>query len=271
MASPAQYSTTWTSAYDTRDGSRDFADGELFAGDRIGPLPGRSRGKAMRRGLAVMLLAGGSGWAYFGDHADWSEWLPAVTSALSPAWNRAPPVPPQSGPTAGATQAAASEPAGTVAEMPPTDVAADLAANAESPAETPAAPEASAETMPAEPLPPPEVDPGDALQKRALAAGLHPGLSRVLLQRLSAADYRNATVAIKTALAETADTEVLSWPREPKPAMALFKVRFVAGAFTGCRRYVVTVTKDGWLTTALPMEKCHLTENKTGKAAAPPR
>jgi hypothetical protein len=36
----------------------------------------------------------------------------------------------------------------------------------------------------------------------------------------------------------------------------LFQVRFVAGAAPGCRRYVVTVTKDGWLTTALPMEKC---------------
>ena len=44
--------------------------------------------------------------------------------------------------------------------------------------------------------------------------------------------------------------------RQRKAEEALFKVRFVPGAPAGCRRYVVTVTKDGWLTTALPMEKC---------------
>ena len=91
---------------------------------------------------------------------------------------------------------------------------------------------------------------------RAAAVGLHPDLSRALLARLSPTDYRNAGIAIKTALAETAETAVYVWPRQRKPEEALFKVRFVPGAAAGCRRYVVTVTKDGWLTTALPMEKC---------------
>jgi hypothetical protein len=91
---------------------------------------------------------------------------------------------------------------------------------------------------------------------RAAAVGLHPDLSRVLLERLSRADYRNAGIAIQTALAETPDSAVFVWPRQRKPELALFQVRFVAGAAPGCRRYVVTVTKDAWLTTAMPMEKC---------------
>jgi len=91
---------------------------------------------------------------------------------------------------------------------------------------------------------------------RAAAVGLHPDLSRVVLARLSPADYRNAGVAIKTAVAETPDGAVFVWPRQRKPELALFQVRFVAGAAPGCRRYVVTITKDGWLTTAMPMERC---------------
>ncbi len=108
----------------------------------------------------------------------------------------------------------------------------------------------------AQPLPPPAADPTDPYSLRAEAVGLHPDLSRVLLARLSPTDYRNAGIAIKTALAETPDGAVFVWPRQRKPQLALFKVHFVPGAPPGCRRYVVTVTKDGWLTTALPMEKC---------------
>jgi hypothetical protein len=107
-----------------------------------------------------------------------------------------------------------------------------------------------------EPLPPLTIDRADPLQVRAEAVGLHPGVSRVLLGRLSEADYRNAGVAIKTALAETPDNAVHVWPRQRKPELAVFKVHFVPGAASDCRRYVVTVTKDGWMTTALPMERC---------------
>jgi hypothetical protein len=78
----------------------------------------------------------------------------------------------------------------------------------------------------------------------------------VLLARLTAADYRNAATAIETAVARTPDHGVFVWPRQRTPDQALFQVRFVPGAAPGCRRYVVSVTKDGWLTTALPMEKC---------------
>ncbi len=105
-------------------------------------------------------------------------------------------------------------------------------------------------------MPPLVVDPNDPYQKRAEAVGLHPGLSRVLLERLSAADYRNAEYAINTAIAKTPDGTVFAWPRQRTPELALFKVHFVRGVTPDCRRYVVTVTKDGWLTTALPMERC---------------
>jgi hypothetical protein len=98
----------------------------------------------------------------------------------------------------------------------------------------------------------------DPIQQRAVAAGLHPELSRVLLRQLSPADLRNAGVAIKTALSETAHDAVFLWPREARADLARFRVRFVTGATPGCRRYIVEVIKDRWVTTALPVEKCGL-------------
>jgi hypothetical protein len=118
--------------------------------------------------------------------------------------------------------------------------------------------QAVADEKPPAPLPPPTVDASDPYQKRAMAVGLHPDLSRVLLTRMSAADYRNADIAIKKALAETRDGDVLVWPKESKSKSALFEVKFVRSAAHDCRRYVVTITKDRWSTTALPMEKCGL-------------
>ncbi len=117
-------------------------------------------------------------------------------------------------------------------------------------------PAQAVEEVPATPLPPPVVNRADPFQVKAAAVGLHPELSRVLLTRLTPADYQNAGIAIKNALAETPDSGIYVWPRQRKPELALFQVRFVQGAAPECRRYVVTVTKDGWLTTALPMERC---------------
>jgi hypothetical protein len=112
-------------------------------------------------------------------------------------------------------------------------------------------------TQPAdERLPPPAVAPNNPLQARAVSIGLHPGVSAALLERMSDGDYRNAAYAIATALAETPDTGTFVWPTRRRPDHALFTVKFVSGAPPECRRYVVTVTKDNWLTTALPMEHC---------------
>ena len=121
---------------------------------------------------------------------------------------------------------------------------------------------ASIETAPADkapsvaPLAPPKADLTDPYQRRASAVGLHPDLSRALLTRLSPADFRNAGVAIETAVAKTPDAGTFVWPPQRRPEQALFQVRFVPGAAPDCRRYVVTVTKDRWSTTALPMERC---------------
>jgi len=141
-------------------------------------------------------------------------------------------------------------PARAVPAAPP------VAAVEPEPITTAALPEAASPSPPGVPLGPPKVDPSNPDQVRAAAVGLHPELSPVLLARLSPTDYRNAGYAIATAVKETPDTGVFVWPRQRKPELALFRVRFVAGAAPGCRRYVVTVVKDGWLTTAMPMEKC---------------
>jgi hypothetical protein len=115
-------------------------------------------------------------------------------------------------------------------------------------------PDTAAPTAADAPLPKPEATTPN--QKRAEAVGLHPGLSRALLTRLSKTDYRNARFAIKTALTKTPDNDVFVWPRKWEPKLAMFQVRFVRGAPANCRRYVVEIAKDGWLTTARPMEKC---------------
>ena len=96
----------------------------------------------------------------------------------------------------------------------------------------------------------------DPLQVRAKAVGLHSALSPVLLSRLSKTDFQNAGYAIRTALAKTADDKTFKWPTRRKAGLAIFEVRFVPGAAPGCRRYVVTIEKDRWLTTALPLENC---------------
>jgi hypothetical protein len=106
--------------------------------------------------------------------------------------------------------------------------------------------------------PEPAEDPKDASpkRKRAIAAGLGPDLPNVLLTRLSKADLKNAAYAIKTALAKTADDARFSWPPKPSSQQALFEVRFVPGASSGCRRYIVTVTKDRWTSTSAALERC---------------
>lgn len=107
----------------------------------------------------------------------------------------------------------------------------------------------------------------DPLQVRAEAVGLHSALSPVLLSRLSKADFKNADYAIRTALAKTADDQTFKWPTRRKAGLAIFEVRFVPGAAPGCRRYVVTIEKDRWLTTALPIENCGVQAKKTARPA----
>ena len=87
--------------------------------------------------------------------------------------------------------------------------------------------EQQAEAPPVAPLPPPVVNKDDPYQVRALAAGLHPGLSRALLVRLTKTDFKNAAHAIRTALAKTPDDKVFVWPRGRSTKVTRFQVRFV--------------------------------------------
>jgi len=139
----------------------------------------------------------------------------------------------------------------TIVNPPQPEQPAEPGPTADTPTQATSAPASPAST---EPLPRPvAIAP---YQKRAEAVGLHPGLSRSLLTRLTKTDYRNARFAIKTALAKTSDRDVFVWPRQKRAKLAMFQVRFVPGAPNNCRRYIVEIAKDGWLTTARPMEKC---------------
>lgn len=252
MAAPARHpstrQSTTTSAF---GGSGHYTLGEVDPDDRIGGARTAGGKSGLRLGV-VALIALGGGSALFGDRVHWPKWLwpqsPAIESTAIPlSTDRAAPGPVAFDPSAIAQQMPDAG-AAAIASVPVIERAVPAAKSA---ALAPAA-----ETPYAPPAPSLRAPPSDPYQKRASAAGLHPDLSHILLARLSPTDYRNAGIAIQTAIAETPDAGVFVWPRQRKPELALFQVRFVAGAATGCRRYVVAITKDGWLTTALPMEKC---------------
>lgn len=247
------------------------------------------RGSSMLRALVVSLALTGCGWGLLKTHDSWRPWADDLWHVVSAAMDQTtagatagpdvaadgttPPLDIPAEPlvtrdvveapgadtgeavpheTAGSAAASSTETSGDGAITPADAAAADMSGE-----NTGAASKAgAAEQAEVAPLPPPKADPTDPFQKRALAAGLHPELSRVLLTRMSDADFKNARLAIDKAIAETGDSDTLVWPKQRLPKLALFKVHFVAGAPADCRRYVVVVTKDGWSTTAQPMERC---------------
>jgi hypothetical protein len=254
------------------------ADSTFYPGEPIGAPPRRRAGGTRSKVFVVLALAG-CGWGLVKTEAMWRPWmvarledmmaeverrrlaataLPAAADAVLPGAQQPAPLEPL------ATKDIAEVP-GTSSDLPvATDGVLETAPVAKDVTASPDpldASETSSGTPPkseaeASPLPQPTIDPGDPYQKRALAVGLHPELSRVLLSSMSDADYRNAGVAIRKAIAEAADNDKFIWPRQPTPKLALFQVHFVAGAGPDCRRYIVTVMKNGWTTTAQPMEKC---------------
>jgi hypothetical protein len=237
------------------DDEIDFEE-EFYPGERICAPPTRIGGNRLLRRCVFILLMLGAGWAYLHAPPDWREQLTAGMTAVSSlvATDRAGPVA-----SAATTMPPPAPPAVTEPVPPPEkeiadapDVKGEVVAAA--PVTTGSVDPAA--EAPAARLPPPTPDPRDPYQKRAVAVGLHPNISRAVLSRLSATDYRNAGTAIKTAVAKTPDDATFVWPRQRKPELALFEVRFVRGAAPHCRRYVVTVTKDRWSTTAPPMERC---------------
>jgi hypothetical protein len=262
MNAPARHLHVQTLAYSPFDSDEDYGPGELFSGERICP-PLTRDGNAMLRAYVIIAIALGGGWAALSHQATWQKWIspetteavpsptdhgaaaPAMAAAVPPANTEPMPIPAAAGPLPAVPQ-------------PPNSQEASAAPDADesSSSSTTTTGATATDDAQSSPLPPPTVDPADPYQTRASAAGLNPGLSHALLARLSPADYRNAGIAIRTAMAKTPDTGVFVWPRQRKPQLALFQVHFVRGAAPDCRRYVVTVTKDGWSTTAQPMEKC---------------
>lgn len=280
MAKPAQYSKLSSYGAEPRDLDQDAYDIGLMAGERSAPPPPRRSGLRPLRLIALLLIVGGGGWAYLADPSGWRDRIVQEWAAFNAAVEHRAAAPAPSAPAAKALPAVepTTQPMSTasiaapVAPQPPAPIPEKPAQAPETPAAKPTvdaspATKEEAAPVPAEPLP--EVVATEPYQRRAVAAGLHPELSRALLEKLSAADYRNASQAIRTALAETPDAEVLTWPQQPKRGLAVFQIRFVEGAPADCRRYVVAIGKDGWSTTALPMEKCGIKPGPSPTRAAP--
>ena len=260
----------------------------VTADERLGPKPPRRRGKLLRRSVMLVGLVG-LGYGAYDDPSRltraWTLTSDALGPVLQQALNRAT--------TAGAVAANsnASEDAARnaaadsskdqrlptserLADVPPPDVKSNVAAAPETPSTAPT--RAAPVTADPPPTPPvrvitdtptraaavdqpyaaPVPDALDRYGARARSVGLHPDLSRALLADLTNADYRNADTAVRKALSQTSDAAVVKWPRTREDGQALFEVRFVSGAAPGCRRYVVTVEKHKWLTTAPPLETC---------------
>lgn len=276
MAKPARYAKLSPYGDDPRDLDQDVHDISLTAGERSVPLPRGSAGRSLRL-IALLLIAVAGGWAYFGDPSTWPGRIEREWAAFNAGAERQPAAP---APTAVAQPAVEPPSLPTQTSSIATSAMQQLpVAMVEKPAIVPETPPAKSTTSdtateqpPVEKAPPeplPEVVATEPYQRRAVAAGLHPELSRALLEKLTTADYRNASQAIRTALAETPDSEVYTWPQQPKRGLAVFQVRFVEGAPADCRRYVVAIGKDGWSTTALPMEKCGIKPKRSAAGQAP--
>lgn len=246
----------------------DFAE-DFVLGERIGTPGERRRGSSMRDAIGVVGMLLAAAWVIGSLPTAWTSQIwnglasayqstqQSATAAPAP-----PPVVPAPIESAREVVAAPGADAGTAvpapAEAGPAANAAQMdAAQADAGADKASAPVDDRLEAANARLPAPVADPDDPLQKRALAAGLHPGISRAVLARLSSADFRAAHTAIETALAgKAALGEAIVVPKDAKGGRAQFEVRFVEAAAAECRRYVVTIIKDRWSTTAPAMETC---------------
>ena len=269
MAAPALRNTIYSEFSDRAiDEEDEFDAPEFLTGERICPPRPRRSGLFKLLSWLVMLGALGGGWMLMKDRPAWlqtvSSNVAALWSALNPrdaqpvqqetASQAAPSAPNQPPPAATEIAAAPGADAGTAVATVTTEATPIESTEANTKSDTVATDETSVKPAPQ----PPSPRRTDRYEKQAEAVGLNPDLSKSLLKRLTDTDFRNAGIAIKTALAQTSEADVFTWPAKSKPSLALFEVRFVPGAAENCRRYVVTVTKDRWSTTAPPMEKCGL-------------
>ncbi len=264
-----------TARIDTHEAERyadDFHAGlDVAPEDRMGPPPPR---KFVKRLLIGVVLGGlGVGYIWYDRPVDWPKWWAEAQGIVSPLLEKIAqsslvqaPTTPSRHPTVPSTGETVREAVSQSAETQ--SVTTEMAEAAKPPLDADVSPTVdelpvkivTAAPLVKEPDPPSPLarksGAADPNQARAAAVGLSPDLSSVLLARLSEGDYRNAGVAIRKALAETPDDTVLYWPQTVKRGVAQFQIHFVPGAEPNCRRYVVTIAKDGWATTSLPMDKC---------------
>lgn len=223
------------------------------------------------RGLTRLAVIVGAGWLLYQAETLWPGWRSTLAEAVTHLMDHPQPVKiAEPEPVTPPAPVALPE---TVVAIPapvaPPDAVAVDNPSAADPAKAEASNQAADEATLAEPpaRENPKVivkDPlSDPLQKRAATVGLSPDLSRVLLTRLTEADFRNASMAIEKAFAEPVKGEPTPWPRKAKAGEATFRVHFVQGAARNCRRYVVTIDKNGWTTTAPAMQKCGADPAKT--------
>ncbi len=273
MAYSAHYPYGTHSTDSDRFASEFLAALDVAPTDRIGPPRKRPIGKWLRWAIVLFGTASASA-LHVDDPTRWPRWWSEASTIAAPLVERV-------SAAVMAHSRGAADPQAVRLDQVPTGVpGTTLAMPTRQEARDMPAADAQVVAEPVEKMveSPPEVaavetvapsaqraidDPGAA---RAIAAGLHPDVSRVLLARLSDADYRNAGVAIRKALADTPDDDVLYWPLKTKAGVAQFQVHFVPGADEGCRRYVVTIAKDGWATTALPMDNCTVKRSAAAKS-----
>src|SRR5262245_2947684 len=156
---------------------------EFEPGERIGePLP--ARGSSLPGAILMILIMSAAAWGWLYAPAEWlsllGERAAAVASLMSSTSPAAVTSEVSTIATADATIPAAPVPETQAAEAPAVsgDAVPDPVTKDGAPVETASIDPVAAAPAP---LPPPRVDPGDPYQKRAVAVGLHPDLSRVLL------------------------------------------------------------------------------------------
>jgi hypothetical protein len=266
MYARTSYSADEFPSYVIPESDVDFASGDFYAGEPVCPPSPRGI-EIVPYTYLFLLLAAVVGCAFAADpetREDWTSKIERVASSMTEQEQSASPI----APMPAKTVASADTPASIAMPPPAVPVAAEVApplpqvtiANAPGDKDDDADDNAgtsksSGKTSVSDAYAPPRPS-NDPYRRKAEAVGLHPDLSRAVLTHLTATDYRNAAFAIEKAIRTVRNDGEFTWPRARKPGVAVFNVHFVEGAPHDCRRYVVTVTKDRWTSTALPMEKC---------------
>ncbi|MFT3733037.1 MAG: hypothetical protein QM780_16745 [Hyphomicrobium sp.] len=261
MYARTSYSADDLPSFIVSDNESEFSSAEFYAGDPVCP-PSRRKLEVVPYSTLFLLLALTVGIAFATDDATralWTEKFEHIASTVMARVQSAQ----STEPLAEKAVASADVPGSIPLPSPTPPATAAIAqplpevtvANAPGVKDDADADKTSGKASVSDAYAPPAPS-NDPYRRKAESVGLHPDLSRVVLARLTPADYRNAAYAIQKAIKSVPDDGEFTWPRTRAKGTAVFSVHFVPGAERDCRRYVVTITKDRWTSTALPMEKC---------------